>query len=499
MRDDIQDYNKAAVTSEEQMLLFNLGRLYSDQSPHFMMLSSVSQSRTFSAGASVQWSQLWNSLASPFAAIGNVKNTGTVTAGPFTGAVNENPTITFVPIQGQDFALRFESSLTDKFALFLEDRRWSPTALAEKEAITNLMVQSMYLPHGDPTNGGSCVWGVNENGSPMFSDCISEIIRSKKYYGMIDGSYPVPTGSSEGPKAADLVTALGAGYEFPKDGDKGALSTPVRIPAWFDYNPTAPPKKPDSSVPVFWAQGTKPDWWQYTAYYIPKDYKWNVYKYDKNNSGSADVYALVPDGYDLDRNPTNGILTLDSNGNYTIKKAKEPSTAHPYTDFSYTDEVISDVWPVTKDYFYVELRRGQVDDATAERLCHSAPDGTDPSRLVCGYLKIGNLLQIMQRLARKACPSRDPQVVKRNCQQSVFGIGPEVPAWADSSASFIYHTPDGLEQTQWVWVPAHDPKKDPYPAERDRIAFMTLYKLYQMSLVDTTKLVMGAPPITISK
>jgi hypothetical protein len=58
-------------------------------------------------------------------------------------------------------------------------------------------------------------------------------------------------------------------------------------------------------------------------------------------------------------------------------------------------------------------------------------------------------------------------------------------------------------------VPAHEPQKerelvekDPKHqdlAKRDRDAFFNLYKLYQMSLVDTSKLVTGAPAITIGK
>ena len=135
--------NKQVVSSEQEMLLYNIGRLNRKQPPHFMMLSSVSQSRTFSAGTSFEW----------------MSNPSIWTAGPFTAGAVENPTITFVPIQGSDFAQRFESPLADKFSLFLEDRRWSP-ALEEKKAIAMLMVRSLNLLHGDITNHRSCAAGI---------------------------------------------------------------------------------------------------------------------------------------------------------------------------------------------------------------------------------------------------------------------------------------------------------------------------------------------------
>ena len=133
MHYDIQDYNKAAVSSEKEMLLFNIGALYYRQPPHFMMLSTISQSRTFSAMAGFQWTNpaSWQV--------------------PFTEEAIENPTIQFVPIQGGDFVQRFESRLTDKLTLLLEDRRATLFASEQneqdKELIT-LLAQSVTLLHG---------------------------------------------------------------------------------------------------------------------------------------------------------------------------------------------------------------------------------------------------------------------------------------------------------------------------------------------------------------
>src|SRR5208283_2045098 len=321
MHYDIQEYNKQVVSSEQEMLLYNIGRLNRKQPPHFMMLSSVSQSRTFSAGTSFQW----------------MSNPSIWTVGPFTAGGNENPTITFVPIQGQDFAQRFESPLTDKFTLFMEDREWYATA-AEKEAIVLLFAQSLLLLHGDDDKcqEGKTGFYVNRPPDPQdqypaetkhyseLSACVNEIVESAPYYDQIDGSYPVPTKASEDPKAADLVTALGAGYEWTKAGDEFTLATPVRIPAWFDFDPKSvephAPKKPASSAPVFWVEG-KPTW-QRQQYTLPKGYKWKVYKVNKNDKrGAKQVYALVPDGYDLEREK-NGTLKRE-NREYVLAKSVE--------------------------------------------------------------------------------------------------------------------------------------------------------------------------------
>jgi hypothetical protein len=516
MHYDIQEYNKQVVSSEQQMLLYNIGRLNRNQPPHFMMLSSVSQTRMFSAGLSFQWTQLWNSLVTPsLAKPGTTKDSGTFQAGPFTAGTVENPTITFVPIQGQDFAQRFETPLTDKLTLFLEDREWYATD-AEKEAIVLLFAQSLSLSHGDDDKCKKDKSGfyVNRFSDPQdshleqthyyvgMSDCVKEIVQSYSDFVQIDANHKVPTEASDEPKAADLVTALQANYKWAKDGDKFALTNPVKIPAWLDYSPefTAPSrsKKPDSSAPIFWVQKKPP--WQGLQYTLPKGYAWKAY----NVKGGKTLFVLTPDGYDLERDG-NGDLRL-KNGNPVLVevKGKEPKED---VRFSYGDKVVKEVWPVPQNYFYFELRKNEsgkdpstiVTDAIAERDCFSDLELDPANGLVCGFFKIGNLLQILQRLAGLACT---PKAKSDNaCGPSIFGIGSkeDIPSWADSSAPFTYQADEGHEEKKWVWVPAHDPVNEAQLAERDRKTFFTLYKLYQMSLVDTSKLVAGAPPVTISK
>lgn len=115
--------------------------------------------------------------------------------------------------------------------------------------------------------------------------------------------------------------------------------------------------------------------------------------------------------------------------------------------------------------------------------------------MICGFFKLGNLLQIMKRLGNMACTDKN----KTNgvCPEgSVFQIGTEAPPWAANSAPY-----KRLPPWESIWVPAHDPN-DPRQsglARRDEFIFVNLYKMYQLVLVDTSKLVTGNIPVTISK
>jgi hypothetical protein len=164
------------------------------------------------------------------------------------------------------------------------------------------------------------------------------------------------------------------------------------------------------------------------------------------------------------------------------------------------NEIGDDLWPVANDYFYVELRN----DKGTESVCHPSRGvgaGGLPAEskgVICGYFKIANLVEIMKRLGEMACTDTESNQQKNDA--CVFGIGGGLaPRWADSSASFVYRSRLGINVTKTVWVPAHDPRKDARRAERDRYMFLMLYKVYQTSLVDTSKLVTGSTPITISK
>jgi hypothetical protein len=570
MQYDIQDYNRAAVASEKKMLLFNIGALHYKQPPHFMMLSTVSQSRTFSGNAGFTW-----------------ENPATWSV-PFTSSTNENPLVQFVPIQGQDFAQRFESPMTDKLELLLEDRRATLDIDEEDEELLMLFADSVTINHGNSkchgrwrSSGGYEDYLINDKDNyQAFKTCVNEIVTKAHDFEVIDGHHLIPTKASEDPKAADLVTALSAGYEWTKADDKFALANMVRVPAWFDYIPTVvtptDSSEPDSlSPPVFWVWNRKPGMvatsasmpdWKNLQYTLPKDYQWKKYPENTVRNPHMYIYALLPKGYDLERDPT-GKLKTDASGEYVAVKTPVKAAAHSATgnrmvgstlitntknsfvrddvgkrifgvgipdhativavDFaaktarisskataansttmhvgdednlSYVDKIVNYVWPVWQDYFYFELRGDQADDAQAKAICLSGSSNIldNTNHLVCGFFKIGRLLTIMERLAKLACKEHS---IVDSC---VFAIGDSVPPRADSSAAYqlsagpdawVYHHLAG----RYIWVPAHNPETNKTLAERDQKAFFTLYELYQMSLVDTSRLVTGFPPITISK
>jgi len=211
MHYDIQEYNKQVVSSEQEMLLYNIGRLHYNLPPHFMMLASIAQTRQFSTSAGFQWSQVFTAIT-PTSIIAHTTgnstsptsqtSTGSSTtldqggnwqAGPFSAGAAENPTIQFVPIQGQEFAQRFESSLTDKITLLLEDERGLLTRKETHNAQSNLLlltIANLYLLHGN----SACPASLNplrtyNLGDWQFSACIEEIINSRKTYETVDAGH----------------------------------------------------------------------------------------------------------------------------------------------------------------------------------------------------------------------------------------------------------------------------------------------------------------------
>ena len=441
MHYDIQEYNKQVVSSEKEMLLYNIAALHDKQPPHFMMLATVSQSRTFTGTAGFTWA-----------------NPATWSV-PFTATNTESPTIQFVPVQGQDFAQRFESSLTDKFTLFLEDQRRSGT-YEERAWLVSLFAQSLVLNHGD---GSECRSGLYFNRwqevdeasqqkhyyADEFAKCLDSITyRRDLKFARIDAHHPVPTNTGAAPSADNVVTALSAGYEW--------------------YSPSGANATRQTSLTHETNEQTSATRGKTTV----SDKKTSV---DGTTASSGDFILTTP-----------------------VRIPAWLDFSSPALSGPYVDEIADDVWPIPYDYFYMELRNGTREDA--ERECHSNPPSDSPGGVVCGYFKIGNLLQIMDRLADTACVYQDRRSITRYCSQSIFGIAgnlASIPSWAENFAP--YQSLTGRLTGPYAYVPAHSPDWDSPRAKRDQAAFFNLYKLYQMSLVDTSKLVTGAPSITIPK
>jgi len=71
-----------------------------------------------------------------------------------------------------------------------------------------------------------------------FSECVHYIThRSDLQYGEIEGNHPIPTTAGEAPKAADVLTALQAGYRWTSPPGRTSaadfkLTNEFKIPAW---------------------------------------------------------------------------------------------------------------------------------------------------------------------------------------------------------------------------------------------------------------------------
>jgi hypothetical protein len=501
MHYDIQEYNKQILSSEEQMLLYNIAMLHENQPPHFMMLSNISQTRSFSAAAAFQWTHANNSI---------VTAPDTYQVGPFAAGSSESPTFSFVPIQGADFAQRFESTVTDKLTYFIEDLNYGEPG-EETQWLFLLFAQALEIDHGDDIdNKGHCHHNYPNANNPnagvylnrahsydAFARCVAEIIEEQKelYLTQIDANHPIPTATpKDQPAASDVLAALQANYKWAKLGDGYMLVNPVKIPALLDYQPkfVSPAESSDSNsasevvLPEWWSQRSQPDW-QRLAYKLPANYQWYQWR---------GRHVLVPEGS----------VPQIRKGRWSLQKIKPAPSPNTSEQFSYGDQIVRNLWPTPYDVVYVELRKhgsnstGGVDDAVAQRECADQPPSNERNDVICGFFKIGNVGQILQRLGEMACIQSDSLCP----DSSVAAIGDRVPGWATNSAPY-----GPVGSRRWIWIPAHNPQsnsQDPKLNEherrlgqRDEFMFLTLYKLYQMSLVDTSKLVTGQIPITISK
>ena len=117
------EYNRAVqLTANEQMLL-NIVRMRYRDTPEFVAVSSISTQFTFDAGATVG-ADLKSSLPDIFHADGSV-------------TASERPTITYMPLQDEQFAHRLLSPMSMETLLLLTRTGWS------MERVLRLMVQNI--------------------------------------------------------------------------------------------------------------------------------------------------------------------------------------------------------------------------------------------------------------------------------------------------------------------------------------------------------------------
>ena len=104
-------YNKTIINSELQQVLLNLVRLRFGDTPQFVSLNSIVSSFNFSGGLSGNWDRSVST--------GSV-STG-LSASP-TASVSESPTLTYTPMQGEEFVTRLLTPLEPQvIKLFLRD------------------------------------------------------------------------------------------------------------------------------------------------------------------------------------------------------------------------------------------------------------------------------------------------------------------------------------------------------------------------------------------
>ena len=170
---------------------------------------------------------------------------------------------------------------------------------------------------------------------------------------------------------------------------------------------------------------TRKPGWHNLAYRLPAKYQWYEWK-------AKTTPVLLPEG---------DVLICHNGDRYpSPRDTKSASEEEPResqqlaVDFSYGDKIVNSLWPTAYDAVYVELRRGQV-ESTAEKnvlisqYCTTGRSAaaieafflkeqltaqaktlasrTKSDNMICGFFKIGNLLQIMKRLGNMACTDKN--------------------------------------------------------------------------------------------
>lgn len=104
------EYDRNIVKAESELLLLNIARLHDDDPAHFTLTSNVAATFDFRANAGLTGS-IYEGGGTPF-----VRNVYALNLG---GSVAENPTISIVPVQGEEFTRRVLTPLDQNKLDFL--------------------------------------------------------------------------------------------------------------------------------------------------------------------------------------------------------------------------------------------------------------------------------------------------------------------------------------------------------------------------------------------
>ena len=214
-------YNQVIRQTTAEQLLLNLLRLQYRESPLFLDVASVSAQFTFSGSAAADVTI----YEGPRPTEPNVLGLG--------GQVGyeESPTVTFAPLQGEDFVRRVLAPLPLEAIALLTHSGW------RADRVLRLTVQEM---NGlDNASGAS---GPTPDDAPTFEDfaevcALLQSFRAERLLDirveLVDDGPPVPL-RAEIVTAADTIAALDKGFAARRseDGSDIILQPRARVPIW---------------------------------------------------------------------------------------------------------------------------------------------------------------------------------------------------------------------------------------------------------------------------
>lgn len=107
----VLEYDQTTAQIQSEMLLLNIGRAQQEEPLHFTSVSSVAATFNFETMIGIAPAQ---------------SNTSTLVAPIFSTTVAENPTITIVPVEGEEFTKRILSPISSEKLLFLARQGVTP-------------------------------------------------------------------------------------------------------------------------------------------------------------------------------------------------------------------------------------------------------------------------------------------------------------------------------------------------------------------------------------
>jgi len=467
-------YDKYYQQSEVDLLLLNIARLRQNEPPHFMMLSSINNSVTFGA-----------TLSSQFGWTANPPKGNTYQAGPFSATSTEAPLFSIIPIQGQDFANRLYSPLTSHLSYFLLRDQYPETLLL-------LMGQYLYVIDGNNTKKEECYKDTSKEkfvGLCSYNNDSSLPAQQDKFWFLVSQLESLK--ENGGLRMEKLGADLDA-YEPPEEASSLPTATELELAAkdnfrWAREAYQLIDRRPGQQDKVLASSWNAPTADQ-IAYAARKGYKWvplatteKTYELIDERSGhirrALAVSAAVPTAKDIEAAAKDGFRWI-AKGQETkqkyqlIRSAQYADKIFALFDFDMNGpfeaplslaKIRRDVEPDPQDFIYVELR-------------HTQPK-------IKGYIKTRDFVEILQFLAKSANVPADSRFPNGKSRRFVAG-GQELPKFGvEASVSY---------EDYYLWIPSSEATD-----RRDRQAFLWLYTLYQMSMVDASKL--PQIPVTIAK